>query len=74
MSARAATWLAWSLAGLSVVMFFAGVVFASLAWLAEDTPSSRVVIDTVLYAPSLAFPVVGSLVASWRPGKAIGWI
>ena len=74
MSARAATWLAWSLAGLSVVMFFAGVVFASLAWLAEDTPSSRVVIDTVLYAPSLAFPIVGALVASRRPGNAIGWI
>ena len=74
MSARVATWLAWSLAVLSVGMFVAGVAFTILSLLAgADRPSSTVG-ELVLFAPFLSFPIVGALVASRRPGNPIGWI
>ena len=77
MSARAAAWLAWSLAGLSVAMFLASVVLYILARSAH-APSgfvaSRTVIDALTSVPVLAFPVVGALIASRRPHNPIGWI
>ena len=77
MSARTITWLAWSLAGLSVVMAAASVALY-VATRAVEPPSSwgtggdSAVL--ILLLPFLAFPMVGALIASRRPKNPIGWI
>ena len=77
MSLRAAAWLAWSLAGLSVAMF---VVSVALYVLARSAPvpgsggASRTVSGLLIFVPFLAFPLVGALIASRRPHNPIGWI
>lgn len=73
-SARAAAWLAWSLAGLSVVMFGASTALASVTLLAADEPPSGLIREVVLFAPLLSFPIVGGLISSKRPENPIGWI
>jgi hypothetical protein len=76
MRPRAASWLAWSLAALSMVMFLASVALFVLARAAHDPSSlvaSRPVIDLLVSVPFLAFPVVGALIASRRPHNPIGW-
>ena len=77
MSLRAAAWLAWSLAGLSVAMFVVTVVLSFLnrsvlppaSW--GTTGLSGILIFGVAF---LAFPLVGALIASRRPQNPIGWI
>jgi hypothetical protein len=77
MSTRAAAWLAWALAGLSVAMFVANVVLYFLTRSVQPPSSwgtagvSGVLIFGV---PFLAFPIVGALIASRRPKNPIGWI
>jgi hypothetical protein len=77
MSARAAL-LAWSLAGLSVVMFVATVALTiSSLYAAPATQTSSTggtLGDLLLWVPFLAFPIVGALIASKRPTNPIGWI
>jgi hypothetical protein len=73
-SARAAAWLAWSLAGLSVVMFGASAALASVTLLTADEPPSGLIGEVVLFAPLLSFPIVGGLISSKRPENPIGWI
>jgi len=77
MSPRAASWLAWSLAGLSAALFLASVALYVLARSTQEVPSggtSDALADLLLYVPFLAFPLVGALVASRRPRNPIGWI
>jgi hypothetical protein len=77
MSRRTASWLAWSLAALSMVMFLASVAFFVLirsAPVPSGVGSSRTLIDPLTSVPALAFPVVGALIASRRPHNPIGWI
>ena len=79
MSRRTASWLAWSLAALSMVMFLASVAFFVLtrAAQAEDPSSlvtSRSIVDLLVSVPFLAFPLVGAMIASRRPHNPIGWI
>ena len=78
MSLRAAAWLAWSLAGLSVAMFVVTVVLSflsrsvlppSISW--GTAGVSGVLIFGVAF---LTFPLVGALIASRRPQNPIGWI
>jgi len=77
MSARAAAWLAWTLAGLSVAMLVASGVLDALPrparssgdWLTVGTVS-----DALYVVLFLAFPFVGALIASRRPQNPIGWI
>jgi hypothetical protein len=77
MSTRATSWLAWSLAALSVALFLASIPLYVLAQSAQ-VPSSWGVnltlvslLGEVLF---LAFAVVGTLIASRRPRNPIGWI
>jgi hypothetical protein len=77
MSTRATSWLAWSLAALSVALFLASIPLYGLAQSAQ-VPSSWSVnltlvglLGQVLF---LAFAVVGALIASRRPRNPIGWI
>jgi hypothetical protein len=77
MSTRATSWLAWSLAALSVALFLAAVVL-HIATLPVRPPSSWGTggISAPLWAmlPFLPFPIVGALIASRRPRNPIGWI
>jgi hypothetical protein len=77
MSPRASVRLAWSLCGLSLLLFSAAVVLFASARLAP-VPDSRgahlPVGDLLPYVPFLAFPVVGALVASRRPENPVGWL
>jgi hypothetical protein len=77
MSSRASSYLAWSLAVLSLVLCGAGIVLY-LATLSVQPPSSWGTggLSAVLYVylPFLAFPLVGALIASRRPKNPIGWI
>ena len=77
MSSRGTSWLAWSLAALSVVMF---VGSAALWVLAHSTHVPRT-LDADLTTGSLlgqalflVFPLVGALIASRRPENPIGWL
>jgi hypothetical protein len=76
MSYRAA-WLAWSLGAISVAMFVANVV---LYFLAPSVQSTRhwgtvgTVGDMLVFVSFLAFPVVGTLIASKRSHNPVGWI
>src|SRR5215211_4757036 len=77
MSARAAFWLAWSLAGLSVAMFVATVMLYALTrsvQLPTTWGTGGLSIVFVFLLPFLAFPLVGALIASKRPENPIGWI
>jgi hypothetical protein len=76
-STRAASWLAWSLAALSMAMFLATValsVLARPAHIPSGSSASRTVVDLLVSVPILAFPIVGAMIASRRPRNPIGWI
>src|ERR671916_3516827 len=75
MSTRASAWLAWSLAGLSVAMFLASVVVYVLVRSSQEGPgTSGALSELLIYVPFLAFPIVGSLIASRHPRNPVGWI
>ncbi len=77
MNVRIASWLAWSLAGLCLIMAVATIVLSVLAQSVHspgnwDTGSG--VGDSLIFASFLAFPIVGALLASRRSRNPIGWI
>jgi hypothetical protein len=77
MTRRASSWLAWSLAGLSLAMYASGFVFAYLTLGVADPVkqvSPGVFSGLLVFLPFLAFPIVGALIASKRPKNPIGWI
>ncbi|MFN2452498.1 MAG: ATP-binding protein [Candidatus Dormibacteria bacterium] len=66
MTPRRAAWLAWTACGLSLLMIAASVILPAVdSGTANGGPSFWV---------ALGFPVVGALIASRRPGNAVGWI
>ena len=78
LSPRVASWLAWSLAALSMAMFVAIIALYALLRSAPQMPSSSgttrlTLIDLLTGVPFLAFPIVGALIASRRPHNPIGW-
>ena len=81
MNLRAAAWLAWSLAGLSVAMFLASGVLtimssyaAPATWPPSTWGTGGLIGGLVIFLPFLAFPLVGALIASKRTQNPIGWI
>ena len=77
MSSRATSWLAWSLAALSVVMFVGSVALWILAHSTHVTRSLDADLTTgglLGQALFLVFPLVGALIASRRPENPIGWL
>ena len=74
---RAAGWLAWSLGALSVAMFVTTVVLYFLTRSVQPPNSfgtGGLSIILIFLLPFLAFPLVGTLIASRRPNNPIGWI
>src|SRR5215212_3459341 len=72
MSGRTASWLAWSLVVLSVVLLVGGISFALMT---RSTAPERPYYDSVtLSVLALAFSVVGAIIASRQPRNAIGWL
>ena len=79
MSARAAAWLAWSLAGLSLATAVANVLLQVLSEAAREEVSvgsavGGAIAGQVVGVPLLAFPLVGALIATRRPRNPISWI
>src|SRR5215204_7594164 len=75
--ARAAFWLAWALAALSMGMFLVSVALF-IVTLPVQHPGSWGTggLSTPFYAilPLLPFTIVGAVVASRRPTNPVGWI
>src|SRR5215216_3969015 len=77
MSSRGTSWLAWSLAALSVVMFVGSVALWILAHSTHVPRSLDADLTTgglLGQALFLVFPLVGALIASRRPETPIGWL
>ena len=69
MTARAASWLAWSAWVASVVAMALAFLLASL-----NVPTSSALVTACLSVVILAFSSVGALIASRRPENPIGWL
>ncbi|HEX6710602.1 MAG TPA: hypothetical protein VF068_09725 [Rubrobacter sp.] len=77
-SSRAASWLAWSLAALSVALLLGGVALSLAASftvpdrpLGGETDDSSVVTNLITLLP---FSVLGAIIASRHPRNTIGWL
>ncbi|MBA3617122.1 MAG: hypothetical protein H0W52_13545, partial [Rubrobacteraceae bacterium] len=68
MRSRAATWLAWSLASLCLVMAMATIVLSVLSRPSREGAGAwSTAGDALIFVTFLAFPIVGALTASRRP-------
>jgi hypothetical protein len=75
MSYRAASWLAWALATLSVLLLLGGIALAQMTpSTAPGRPYYGPVDSVFLLTTVLTFSMVGAIIASRQPRNAIGWI
>jgi len=70
---RRATWLAWGLCTISIVLSTASVVFDVVNWLEHVKGSSSPAVG-LISVPLLAYPIVGVLIVARRPSQPIGWM
>jgi hypothetical protein len=68
MTRRTASWIAWPACGLAVAASAGSLALR----FAEGAHSPS--IQTFSWLLSLAFPVIGAVIATRRPGNPIGWI
>ena len=77
MSARRASLLAWSLAGLSAATFVSGIplyVLVRSAQIPSSWDANPSMVGLLAGGLFLIFPLVGALIVSRRPRNPIGWI
>src|SRR5215207_7977660 len=75
MSTSAASWLAWSLVTLSVVLLVGGIALDQMTRSTAPGRPHYGPVDAVFYlATVVTFSVVGAIIASRQPRNAIGWI
>ncbi len=77
MSKRTASWIAWSLGALWLALFAATIAMSILTRSVQPPSTwgtSDPVSNLLIFMPFLAFPIVGTLIASRRPNNPIGWI
>jgi hypothetical protein len=75
MSYRTASWLAWSLVVLSVILFVGGFALSRTARLTDLRIRNFGALDAILTLTILlTFAIVGAIVASHRPSNPIGWL
>jgi hypothetical protein len=77
MGPRSASWLAWSLAGLALVLCAVSIALYVAARSVQSPSNWGTGGDSavlIFLLPFLAFPLVGALIASKRFGNPIGWI
>src|SRR5215212_3062773 len=72
MSARTATWLAWSLCALSLALTALSLLLLILNLSHPNTHLYEPWLDNTLTA--VFYPTVGALVASRRPENPVGWL
>jgi signal transduction histidine kinase len=73
MTEKGASRLSWALFGLVVLELAASIVIEIL--LAQETDKAGITFGDLSFALSfILFPVIGVLVASRRPGNALGWL
>jgi hypothetical protein len=72
MSTRAATWLAWSVCALSLVLTALSLLLLVLNLShSGDNVFDYWIADTTV---AVAFSTVGAIIASRRPGHSVGWL
>ena len=71
-SRSAASWLAWSLVVVSVMLLVGGLSFALMT--RTPVPERGNYSSVTLAVLALAFSVVGAIIASRQPRNAIGWL
>jgi len=75
MSTRAASWLAWSLVTLSVVLVVGGITLAQMTRsTTPELPYDGPVDAVFTLATLLTYSVVGAIIASRQPRNTIGWL
>jgi two-component system, NarL family, sensor kinase len=74
-SHRAADWLAWSLAAVSLALLLAGMTFSYLSRsTVPDSVDAPTWLEYAFTAMFATYPTVGAVVASRRPTNAVGWL
>jgi uncharacterized membrane protein YhdT len=71
-SSRAASWLAWSLCGLSLALTVLSVLLLALNLSHPDTHMYNPWLDNTVTA--MSFSPVGALIASRHPANPVGWL